>query len=691
MSAPSRPVPGYLATLRAAVNAGTLAGLLLGLADGIVALTRTEGVGASAVPGCLAASVLIYGAVHAGWLVVLSPLWHRFVRERSLGARYRIAFGWSIGVGIALELYWWTRPLLFWGLPAASPERLAVGAGALAAGLVLGWLFARGWARLPRGWHLATQIAVLVCWVGGALQLVAAGDAGSARGVINERNRDLPNVLLVVVDALRQDTLSAYGHERVRTPVVDRVASEGVLFRRASAQAPFTWTSFGSLLTGKYPRRHGLMKMEPGVRMRPNVTLPWHLKGAPFAAGSAPRERGHERLHENDYVGAAFLTGTMTNGSGLIRGFDYYSEAMDGHGLVSRDSTWSRFRSELLLSLLSTKLAQRTTDYGAAAGIAKEWLRENGQKRWIALVHLYSTHTPYDPRSPFREHYCDPAYDGPVSAFYAEHRRAIESGAYPATDEERAQWPADVEQIRNLYYGGVAQADAALGEILDELRRQDVLDDTIVVVTSDHGEDLGEGGRWEHNHMYQTNLWIPLVVRWPRGLPQGVQVDAMVDSIDLVPTLCDLIGVEPPHEDDPDERGIVDGQSLLPLVRGEVDEVRRYSFAENGRFVSIHDGRYKLVVRHEDLAEGGWERMLASETAPRPRLFDLAADPAEEHDRFDERTPELDAALERLLAELRAYDARMPIPLADVVESHRDQEEEFRNLGYMDGPADGGG
>ena len=85
----------------------------------------------------------------------------------------------------------------------------------------------------------------------------------SGRGEIGDRNRDLPNVLLVIVDALRQDTLGVYGHERVLTPTIDSIAHDGVTFENAFVQAPFTWTSFGSFLTGKYPRRHGLVKMDP--------------------------------------------------------------------------------------------------------------------------------------------------------------------------------------------------------------------------------------------------------------------------------------------------------------------------------------------------------------------------------------------------------------------------------------------
>ena len=666
------PPPGFTTTLRAAVNGGALGGLVLGLADGVVSVVDV-GMPGSALEtaGCFAAAALLYGLFHAALQLAGAPLVHAFVKRRSGGVRYRVAFGLALGVGLFFELYWWTRPLLFYGKPAASPERLAVAAGALVVGLLVGWQLARFWTKLPRGFHLGTRVAIPLLWLGGVLALVADATEPDAPGRINERNRDRPNVLLFVVDALRQDTIGAYGHPVVTTPAIDELAREGVLFERANVQAPFTWTSFGSWLTGKYPRRHGLVKMAPGVRMRRNVTLAWHLKEAGFADGSGA-------LQPEDYACAAFLTGTMTNGSGLIRGFDYYSEAMEGHGLTRVSSAWSTFRSGLLLFVLKTKLTSKV-DYSGAAQVAKDWFEENADRRFCALVHLYSTHTPYDPDDRFR-HYCDPAYDGPIDAFYAEHRYAIEQKKYPATPEDEARFPADKEQIKHLYYGGVSQADAAIGEIVELLRRKGVLDDTIVIVTSDHGEDLGEGERWEHNHMYQTNLYVPWIMRWPEGLPKDTRVDAIVDSIDLVPTLCDLIGIEVPHDpSDEGGRGVVDGVSLLPLVRGEVGSVREYTFAENGRFVSIHDGAWKLVVAHEVLPADGWARMLAGEEGfPRPRLFDLAADPAEEANLFGERPDEL----ARLVAELRAYSERMPIPLSDVVRSDRDLENQMNDLGY---------
>jgi len=218
-----------------------------------------------------------------------------------------------------------------------------------------------------------------------------------------------------------------------------------------------------------------------------------------------------------------------------------------------------------------------------------------------------------------------------------------------------------------------------------------VLRETIVLVTSDHGESLGEHGLWEHNNMYQDNLRIPWIMRWPVGMPRDVRVEGIVDSIDMLPTLCDLMGLEPPEDPDLEpELARLDGVSALPLVRGEVESLRRFSFAENNLYRAIQDGRWKLVVRKELCAQGGWERMLTAAPAERrerwaqrPRLFDLELDPLELENLFESR-PE---RARELFDELQAWSGAMPIGDHMIRESARDLEAERRmlQLGYGGG------
>lgn len=308
--------PGRLASLRAGWNAGLLVGFWNGLVDGIVAAYRTGTRGFVDVLGCLAGSVLCYALLWVVVLSVASALLHFRLRAKDLRGRIATLVTLGLALAFAGELYWWSREWLFYGVSSLDPRRLAVAAGSLVVGAGLAIVVTKLAARAPRGAKWAIALAVPIACLAGVAYLAVQSARSAERGALNDRNRDLPNVVLIVVDALRADVLSCYGHPRVQTPHIDRLAREGVLFERAMVQAPFTWSSFGSILTGKYPRRHGLVKMVPGVTMPPNVTLPWHLK-------SAKRLDGRQ-LEADDYVTAAFLTGTVSHGSGLARGFDSY-------------------------------------------------------------------------------------------------------------------------------------------------------------------------------------------------------------------------------------------------------------------------------------------------------------------------------------------------------------------------------
>ena len=670
MANPDQRPAGFATTLRAGLNAGLMNGLLFGIADGMIAGASASPGGILAWLGCLGLAVMFYGAIWVAVLLALSACLHPLLRGKDLFGRFKSLLTLAIGLGLFLELYWWTRPYFFSGRAAFDPRRLALAFGLLLLGLLLAFLLARLSRHLPRALRMTATIAVPVLWVIGGLYALSLRSSTGTRGVLNDRNRDLPNVLLVVCDALRADVLGAYGNTRVQTPVLDDLAQRGVLFENAVVTAPFTWASFGSILTGKYPRRHGLVKMAPGRRMLPNVTLPWHLK-------SAARLKDGLALQDGDFLGATFMTGTLSHGSGLARGFDVYYEALVGHDLVDTASPWSILRSKLVLSILRDKLVQ-SLDSSRVVSVAREWFADNPGKRFVAMVHLYSTHTPYDPPQRYRDLYCDPAYDGPLRAFYAEHRIAIESNLGKPT-------PADIAQIGNLYYAGVTQADAMIGELLAQLAAQGVLDKTLVIVTSDHGESLGEHGLWEHNWPYQNNLAVPWLMVLPGKLPAGRRVAAGVQSIDLMPTVLDLMGLGLPVEaEQPDPLGHIDGVSLLPLIRGEASSVRPQSFSENEVFLAVQDTqaegpRYKLIVGANQTC--GPELIDPALAALGPRLYRLDVDPLE----LDNRILSEPEEARRLLGALCAWDASMPIPQDQVLESDRDQRDRellHQMLGY---------
>ncbi len=681
MTDSTQDTPGFGATLLAALSAALTCGVLFGLADAAVADLRLDPPnGALGYLGCYAAAVMSYSALFLVVLLPLGLLLHPKLVLRDAPGRLRGLLTLGLAFGLFAEIYWWTRPYVFYGHSSVSPERLAAAAVQVVVALGLGALASRLLLRLPRSAHrgirgLAVVSVLLGLWFANEEQQMVA-----SRGELNDRNRDLPNVLLVIVDALRADHLSPYGSQNVDTPHLDALAARGVVVENCFAQAPYTLTSFGSILTGKYPRRHGLVAQIPGVQMKPNVTLPYHLK-------NAVRKDTGERLRDEDYAAGAFMTGAVSHGSGLARGFDAYSEAMMGHGLVEIDSQWSRFRSEMLLWLFKSKLSQRV-DSSLVVSTAGRWLEDQKDRRWMAMVHLYSTHTPYDPPDPFREPFLDPNYTGPFTSFYAEHRYALEDGEYEPTD-------ADVQRIRDLYEGGAAQADAMIGQLLADLEELGVLDDTLVIVTSDHGEDLGEWRRvrgphgegdlrhWEHNHMWQTNLRVPLILANTRLLPHGARVGGLVETIDLLPTVCDMLGLELPTEDGVME---VDGKSFYPVIRGaQLGEAapvwdKRYTFAENNLFFSIQDADGKLIVPRRLLKADDPDALFEGDEWV--RYFNLREDPHEDRNVFSPDDPKV----RELWAALRDYDTSMPEAIYSVTTERDEEQLKMLNaLGYAGG------
>ena len=676
----SRPARAtFQQTQLAGIGAALTLGVLFGLADAVVAdLSLYPPRGLWGYLGCYAAAIFSYVVLFAILLASAALFafpWFRRGGGQELLRRFLML---GLSLGLFAEIYWWTRPYVFYGRSSVSPERLGAAVVQLVVAVGLAWVVARLLVRLGHGLQIGMRVVGSVAILLGAAFVWSEQGLIESRGTINERNRDLPNVLLVIVDALRADHLGAYGNERIATPHLDALAQRGVLVESCYAQAPYTLTSFGSILTGKYPRRHGLVAQLPGVQMKPNVTLPFHLKTARFKGSE-------ERLRDEDYACGTFMTGAVSHGSGLARGFDAYSEAMKGHDLVQMDSQWSRFRSKLLLWLFKNKLQQRV-DSSLVVTTARGWLQEHKDRRWMAMVHLYSTHTPYDPPHVHRFPYVDPTYDGPIKAFYSDSRYAIEQGKYEPTE-------ADVRQVRDLYAGGTSQADAQIGELLAELEELGVMEDTLVIVTSDHGEDLGEWRRvpvddgqgkvrfWEHNHMWETNLRIPLILANTQLLPHGVVVEELVESVDLVPTICDLLGLELPTEEGVME---VDGQSFLPAIRGtqvgepSVWEPKRYTFAENNLFFSVQDLEWKLVVPRLLLGDDAPEVLPEDEWI---RFFDLRENVEEESNLFRPDHPKV----VELWSVLREYDASMPEAEYLMTKRDREQVNLLSALGYAGG------
>lgn len=341
--------------------------------------------------------------------------------------------------------------------------------------------------------------------------LLACGAALAAAGaalLLRPAAAPRPNLVLVVWDTCRADRLSAYGHAAPTTPHLEAFARTGVRFRNAFAPAPWTAPAHASLFTGLLPSRHGLTQGTGSeARVRPGVPL---LAETLSAAG-------YETM---GITANAFLSPA----TGLDQGF--------GRMVALHRGERVKGRGERALEEVRAWLGARRAD-GAAAG-----------RPFLLFVNLMETHVPWNPAPAA----LGPVLDGEVPEGALAAARALgEEDLLFHTVGIRKVPEETLAGARALYDGGCREADGVTKGILDLLEAEGLLAGSLVAITSDHGEALGEHGEMGHRYsVHDTVLRIPLVVRWPGRLEGGRVEDAQVRLQDLYPTLLEAAGVEAP-------------------------------------------------------------------------------------------------------------------------------------------------
>ena len=363
---PASP-PGLLATVTAAVAAGLTVGLLFGVLDALFAgvpLLVSDGEVTFAL-GCLAATVMTYSVAATIVLVLVAALLHPLLRrycEKKRLRRLLILGGW---LAIWIDLFLGLSDTLL-------PERAALGAGAVAvegaAALLAGVLLARLLVWLPAGLHAGMRTLAVIAIAGG-WYFVQGHDPGESRsGAIGERNRDLPNVLFLVADALPAGELSCYGNATGETPFIDALADRGVLIESCYVPSPLPEASLAAIATGGLSR------------------VTWWEQSLPALVRGARRGDG-EQLERRDYATAAFLRATIPPVTEGIRGIECDAHEAILHGLELGELTWEAFRAELRWQILEDRVLLGSSA-DPAVRHARPWLSRMAGRRWIAEVIL---------------------------------------------------------------------------------------------------------------------------------------------------------------------------------------------------------------------------------------------------------------------------------------------------------------
>lgn len=447
-------------------------------------------------------------------LIVACRLLRKPCELPALGASFFLSF-----FGLAILPHWLHR----WA------------ALSLAAGLTL---VALRWLRprLPRIGLLAPRVGIAVCatWL---LLLALLAPAPRAREQWAAWRQpaalaDAPNVLFIVMDTVRADHLSAYGYHRPTSPHLERLAAEGVLFSRAFSTSSWTLPSHASLFTGLLPLEHSPNR---GTLPESNTTLA-------------------ELLAAEGYATGAFVANTLMahHGTGLAQGFqryeDFFHTPLDALGRT----TYGRRIVPRVASLLAYHDIPGRKRAGDVNRAFLRWLdgRGSSQRPFFAFLNYFEAHFPYFPAPQFAARFSNPPerilQRKPMG--YDWHGESS-----PLSDQQQAEIDA--------YDAAIADLDAKLGELFDELRRRGLLDKTILVVTSDHGESLFEHGALGHSmNLHLEQLRIPLLLRWPAKVPAGIRHSGIVDLRDVPRMVTELAGTTAPlpgreialaHDDSP--------------------------------------------------------------------------------------------------------------------------------------------
>lgn len=403
-----------------------------------------------------------------------------------------------------------------------------------------------------------------------------AGNIAAARGACKDWN-----VLIVTFDTTRADHIGCYGHQGVKTPVLDGLARLGVLCAQAITTVPATLPAHSGILTGLYPFHHGVRANGTFKLDDQQVTLPEIL-----------REHGYR-------TGAAISAYVLDETYGLSQGFEEFDDDLT-RGVKYAPNMYRERAAELTNESFLP------------------WLREHGREKFFCWLHYFDPHATYLPPEPFRTDYA-----------------------------------------ADLYSGEIAYADSQLGQVLKTLEELGVHDRTLIVMTSDHGEGLGEHGEQTHSLLiYDATMHVPLILSAPGAIPSGQVIRRQVCTIDIAPTILDLLGIDPPVK--------MDGVSLLAPPPAEP----RPLYIETLSSMTLHGWAPLLGVRRED-----YKYILA----PRAEVYDLAKDPRELNNLFHER-PDLAVDMHELL---KGFVGEDPLLAADVQENLELDEEAMSKLAAL--------
>ena len=353
-------------------------------------------------------------------------------------------------------------------------------------------------------------------------------------------HKNRPNVILIILDALRADHLGCYGYKRNTSPNIDEFASEGQLFSNAFSQAGYTFASVPSIFTSKTPFSHGVRCPELGQKLSDNETTLAEI------------------LKYNGYTTVAFTgEGYTSHVFGFMQGFDSCT------GVADIENT----NREVF-----------------------EWLEKNKKRPFFLFIHTYTTHEPFNPPEPFDKEFAS-SYQGYLKD------KSLDMPLFNKLNQETKESKVflnreDLDYIISQYDGNIKYCDKHIGKLFDRIKKLKLSLNTIIILTADHGEDLMDHNTISHDDIYDAGIHIPLIFIYPKKIPNNKKIDTPVRSIDIMPTILDILKL-------PIKRDI-EGITLLPLLLGKNDKKERLIFSAGGFLkentrIALRTQNWKLI------------------------------------------------------------------------------------------------
>lgn len=441
------------------------------------------------------------------------------------------------------------------------------------------------------------------------------------------------NIVILIVDALRPDHLSINGYKKETSPNMDKFCLEGTRFLNAYCTLPRSNPSITSLLTGMYTHTHG-------VRMIANNPLKTSISTLPEILGN------HDYKTVFIGVGECELL--------IQKGFQEYNSISWKIKNKIKRGIYKTFHPNNFIGV-----AQQLID------VAINWIDKNSDKKFFLCMHINDIHWPYKIPEPY-ENMFDKDYKGKHD-FNTLFDGKITRGELIFGKKKLS--PEELEHAIAHYDGGVRYVDAHIERFFEFLKKRSIYDDTLIILTSDHGDNLGEQGLFfQHgSSLYEPSLKTTLVFRYPRIIPKGKIISSRIQNTDIMPTVLEMINV--PLVDK------IDGVSLMPLIQGKSEKIRDYIFAESiEEYFKENDKVFMSGVK------GKWRAMIVDDWKiiyiPHPEkdifeLYNLKEDPKETKNLIDEEKEVAEKMKKRILDFLSTQDSEGEADLTTLTEKSK--------------------